>query len=111
MHDFFGKNVIIYTGRDDYENTTKHLLISNLDIERILLYIKYKRMFDAGGTYSWKTKNTLHLLLNYLKETGTAQKRSIISLSDSWKDDLQFYLQITSEGVALVATLLFSQIS
>lgn len=47
----------------------------------------------------------------YLKETGTAQKRSIISLSDSWKDDLQFYLQITSEGVALVATLLFSQIS
>ena len=59
-----------------------------------------------------KTKNTLHLLLNYLKETGIAQKRSIISLSDSWKDDLQFYLQITSEGVALVATLLFvSQIS
>lgn len=49
--------------------------------------------------------------LNYLKETGIAQKRSIISLSDSWKDDLQFYLQITSEGVALVATLLFSQIS
>nr|DAQ60197.1 MAG TPA: hypothetical protein [Caudoviricetes sp.] len=28
MHDFFGKNVIIYTGRDDYENTTKHLLKS-----------------------------------------------------------------------------------
>ena len=61
-----------------------------LEIERILLYIKYKRMFDTGGTYSWKTKNTLHLLLNYLKETGIAQKRSIISLSDSWKDDLQF---------------------
>lgn len=111
MHDFFGKNVIIYTRRDDYENTTKHLLKSNLEIERILLYIKYKQMFDTGGTYSWKTKNTLHLLLNYLKETGIAQKRSIISLSDSWKDDLQFYLQITSEGVALVATLLFSQIS
>lgn len=86
-------------------------ILQTLEIERILLYIKYKQMFDTGGTYSWKTKNTLHLLLNYLKETGIAQKRSIISLSDSWKDDLQFYLQITSEGVALVATLLFSQIS
>lgn len=56
-------------------------------------------------------ENEKYITLIYLKETGTAQKRSIISLSDSWKDDLQFYLQITLEGVALVATLLFSQIS